>query len=147
VIVLVLLFVFISPLITFLVFESTNYHYTIVHLLISSFALISFEVFIGYLMVRKYLADIRNNTKRAVGKTIKRKETWEDYEAGSGQVSDSYAREMKAFQAYAFIIDNFRYKVDKELYENCNEGDEVNFFYAPISNYRLGIELKEKAEW
>jgi len=49
---------------------------------------------------------------------------------------------MKEFTRYDLIIDNTKYRTDKELFDKCSVGDEVLFFYAPKSNYLLSIEKK-----
>ncbi len=62
-----------------------------------------------------------------------------DYEAGSGKLHS----EMKSIDTYYFIVDNFRYPIGKELFDSANEGDELYFCYAPLSNELLSIELKK----
>lgn len=106
---------------------------------ISSSIIISF--FIAYFSSKKYLKDVRNGEKEIVLKPIQKKEHKIDYEAGSGKISHVSAREMNAFDSYSIIIDNTRYRVDKEFYNDCNEGDEVEFHYALKSKFMLSMEL------
>ncbi len=101
--------------------------------------------FISFMMNRKYLKDIKNGFKIAHKKTIQRKSKKRDFEAGSGNVGKSVhgytiTRDMTEFARYDLIIDNTIYLIDEELYDKCNDGDEVLFFYAPESKYFLGIE-------
>lgn len=96
---------------------------------------------ISYLMNHKYYSDISNNVKTSETKCISQKEFKTDYEAGSGNMSTlPHNDEMKAFIRYDLIIDHTRYRVEKNLFESCKEGDEVLFYYAPKSKYLLGIE-------
>jgi len=97
---------------------------------------------LGFVIIRKYLIDLKGNSKHAIVRRIKYKQNKAEFEA---QNSVGY-RGLKhvAFDDYAIIVDNIRYGVGKALYDNCNNGDEVIFFYAPVSNFHLGIKLKEK---
>jgi len=91
-------------------------------------------------MVKKYVKDIRNGEKELVIKTIKRKESNVNYEAGSGAV---IGMKMRAFDTYRIVVDNNRHDIDKKMYEECSEGDEVVFYVGPISRKVLGIEVKK----
>ncbi|NPD47649.1 MULTISPECIES: hypothetical protein [unclassified Lentimicrobium] len=106
-------------------------------------AMFAISILINYQMNRKYLIDIRNNEKVLIPKTIQRKESKTDYEAGSGNRSTlPHNNPMKSFIHYSLIIENTRFRVDKELFESCKDGDEVFFHMAPKSNFRLSIQLK-----
>ncbi|MBT3422825.1 MAG: hypothetical protein HOA61_07550 [Bacteroidetes bacterium] len=98
---------------------------------------------IGYKMNHTYLADIRYNEKVIETKTIQKKESKRDYEAGSGTLY--IGQEMKGFDSFSIVVENYRYRVDKNLFMYCNEGDEVLFNYAPLSRYLINIELTKKA--
>lgn len=101
------------------------------------------SIFINFKMNGKYISDIRNNEKIIETKTIQRKESKIDTEAGSGNMTPlPHNNPMKEFVRYDLIIENTRYKIDKELFENCANGDKVYFHIAPKSNFRLKIELK-----
>jgi len=50
---------------------------------------------------------------------------------------------MKPLNIYSFIIDNTRIKVDKNLFVDCKEGDEVEFHIVPISQHRIRIEKRK----
>lgn len=92
----------------------------------------------SYTMMRKYIRDIKNDEKELYLKTITRKEQVTDYEAGSGIVG-KIGKDMKLFTQYSFIIDNIRYKVEEDLFQKLEEGEEVFFAIAPISRYQLEI--------
>lgn len=100
------------------------------------FAMLS--VFVNYKMNGKYLADIRNGVKEQELKIVQKKELKIDYEAGSGTLY--IGQKMKPFNSYSLIIENTRYKVEKDAFENCEENEPVVFNYAPLSKYRLEIE-------
>ncbi len=105
------------------------------------FLIVSF--IISYLMNRKYYADIRKDEKVAKTKTVQEKTGKKDFEAGSGNVTTlPHNRPMNEFARYDLVVENVKYRVDKELYDKCSAGDEVLFFYAPKSNYLLSIEKK-----
>lgn len=94
-------------------------------------------LFIGYLMNRRYLADLKNGEKVGVVKKIQFKEAKKDFEAGSGTMY--IGDEMNEFIRYDLIVENTRYRIDKELYEASEKGGEVVFYFAPKSNYLLEI--------
>lgn len=117
----------------------SHLNYQIVIIIVLLFAILS--IYLGYRMNWKYLKDIRNNEKVIETKIIQLKELKKDYEAGSGTLY--IGQEMKDFDSFSIFVDNFRYRVEKELFLNCNEGDEVNFNYGPVSRYLINIELKK----
>lgn len=103
------------------------------------FLLLSFGV--SHIMNKKYYADIRNNEKIPETKTIQRKINNKDYEAGSGNMTTlPHNNPMKEFTRYDLIIEKTKYRIDKDLFDKCSNGDEVKFYYAPISKYLLSIE-------
>jgi amino acid permease len=105
------------------------------------FLIVSYAI--SHLMNKKYYSDIRNNEKLSEKKIIQRKIDKTDYEAGSGNMTTlPHNNPMKEFTRYDLIIDNIKYRIDKELFDNCNDGDEVLFYYAPKSKYLLSIEKK-----
>ena len=92
-------------------------------------------------MNRKYYQDIQNNQKVAVLKTLQRKTSKRDFEAGSGNMTTlPHNNPMNEFIRYDFIIDNTIYRVKKELFESCSDGDQVYFYIAPKSKFHLSIE-------
>ncbi len=86
----------------------------------------------------KKLTDLSNKEKILEIKTVEKKSSRLDWEAGSGMPAGA----MKAFDLYNFIIDGVQYKVEKELYEKCHAGDKLIFHIAPKSEYILKIEKK-----
>lgn len=98
-------------------------------------------VLIGFLLTRKYISDIRNKVKIKEQKTITLKESKTDQEAGSATLFVNQS--MNEFIRYDIIVENCRYRVEKEFFDNCKIGDEVYFNYAPLSKYLLSIELKD----
>ena len=103
------------------------------------------SVVVVFLIIGKYQKDISNKEKILEAKTIQKKKSITDYEAGSGTMYPG--QKMKGFDSYSIIIDNTRYRVDKDFYETCNAGEKVTFHIAPKSKHRLRMELnKNKLE-
>lgn len=103
-------------------------------------------VLIVWLVNRKWWIDLRNNEKEVVKKIIDKKELKEEYAAGSsvgfsttGTKSTFYTGQ-KSYTDYSLIIENVRYKVDKEVWESVNEKEEIEFHFAPKSKYLLDIK-------
>jgi len=103
-------------------------------------------VLIGYLMIRKYVSDIRNGEKEIEVKIVMQKESKVDYEAGSGLSGLSGTgytdQEMTPFTNCSIIVENTRYRVDEYFYKSVKVGDEVCFHYGPISRDLIRIEQK-----
>ncbi|WP_289053852.1 hypothetical protein [Carboxylicivirga marina] len=113
------------------------------HIYITIAVVFSLSILINYLMNGKYKKDIQNGEKILEQKTIERKVSMIDAEAGSATVGDiPHNRKMNTFIRYDLIIDNTKYRIDKNLFDMCNEGDKVYFHIAPISRFRIKIDLK-----
>ena len=144
IIVPILFFLISSSIITYVEFYNMKeivWSFTKIQIIIfSEFIVLIISFLIGYLMIHKLVSDIRNGEKIIEVKKISQKDQMEDYEAGSGAMY--IGQEMSAFQKYSIIVENYLYRVDKELYEAANIGDEVYFHYAPISKYLIKITLK-----
>lgn len=112
------------------------------YFIMSALATVFIAVIFSLRMNRKYYIDIKNNVKAIDIKPIDQKEEKLDYEAGSGVIGNSGTK-MKEFDKYSFIVENVRYDVEKELFNKCEEGDEVIFYFAPVSMFLLSIEAKE----
>ncbi|MEE4198210.1 MAG: hypothetical protein V2I54_11235 [Bacteroidales bacterium] len=104
------------------------------------------SVIILWLANRKFWSDLRAGEKDVLIKTIDKKVAQEDYEAGSsagfstnGKKSAFY-KEMNAFTNYAIIVENVKYRVDKELWDRVEEKDKVEFHFAPKSRELLAIK-------
>ena len=117
-----------------------NFDIEIFTLLLVILAVLS--VVISFSMNKKYFADIRNNEKLIETKTIQKKLYDSDSEAGSGTFHA--AQNMKKFDKYEIVVENVRHRVDKDLFDHCNEGDKVLFSYGPVSSYLINIELADK---
>jgi hypothetical protein len=117
-----------------------------IHMLLVIGSMFILSIFINFKMNGKYISDIRNNEKILVTKTIQQRKSKIDAEAGSGNMTTlPHNNLMKEFIRYDIIIENTLYRIDKELFENCANGDQVYFHVAPKSKFRLKIELKGKA--
>jgi hypothetical protein len=92
------------------------------------------------LMNRKYLADLKAGSKQIETKKIQRKEIKKSHEAGSGTIH--VGEKGNPIETPYIIIDNTRYEVTAEEYENAKEGDEVEFHYAAKSNFLIKTKLK-----
>lgn len=109
--------------------------------LISIASSVIISIFLNIFMNRKYISDIKNGEKNYEVKIIQSKEKTKDTEAGSATIC--IKQKMNEFYRYDLIIENTRYRVEKELFESCENGDEIVFFTAPKSKYLLQIELKK----
>ncbi|MEA2106801.1 MAG: hypothetical protein U9P82_08825 [Bacteroidota bacterium] len=95
---------------------------------------------------RKFWSDLRTGEKDVLIQTIDKKTAQKDFEAGSsagfstnGKKSAFY-KEMNAFTNYAIIVENVKYRVDKELWDKVKEKDKVEFHFAPNSRELLAIK-------
>ncbi len=101
------------------------------------------SILINFIMNGKVKRDIRNGEKILKKKTIQRKESMVDVEAGSANVGTMpHNRRMNKFIRYDLIIDNTKYRIDKELFEKCKDGDDIYFHIAPESKFRIKIDFK-----
>lgn len=109
-------------------------------LIASVFLLLSF--LLSQAMNRKYYADIRNNQKIAHTKILQRKNSTNDYENRDTARKMGAADRMRDYVRYELIVDNVKYNVEKDLFDQCSEGDELVFYIAPVSKHLLSIEKK-----
>ena len=98
-----------------------------------------------WLINRKWWIDLRKNEKEVVNKFVDKKESKVEYAAGSsigisttGKKSPFFL-DQKSYTDYSLIIENVRYKIDKEIWERVKENEEVEFHYAPKSKFLIGI--------
>lgn len=68
---------------------------------------------------------------------ITEKEKKVSEEAGSGKLY--LGQEMKIMDVYAIIVDPTRYKIEKEVYDNCEEGGTIVFYYTIPGNWLIRI--------
>lgn len=102
-------------------------------------------ILIVWLVNRKWWIDLRDNEKEVVKKIVDKKESKEEYAAGSsigfsttGKKSRFYTGQ-KSYIDYSVIVENVRYKIDKKNWEKVKESDEIEFHYAPKSKFLLYI--------
>lgn len=113
-------------------------------ILISLASAFAGAIILSFIINRKYYADLRIGDKETTSATIQHKMQKKDFEAGSGIVSKYYSRPMNEFIRYDIMVNNIVYRVDKEFYDKCSEGDEIVMYYARKSRYLLGFELKKQ---
>jgi len=140
-VILPVLLLIISNMIIFSIVYINKIEYSNIMFLISVLITVAISVLLNLSMNRKYISDIRNGEKCFEIKNIQFKEKNKDFEAGSATLY--IGQEMNEFYRYDLIIENTRYRVDKNLYENCENGDEIVFFIAPKSKFLLQMELKK----
>ena len=108
--------------------------------------LLGFVVF--YLVTNSILKDIRNGLKEVSEKIVMRKESKIDYESDN-PLGPTFMNEETPFQQpekkkekHYLLIEDQRYMVSKQLYDQLEPGDTVLFHVAPKSNLLLKIEQK-----
>lgn len=98
------------------------------------------------LVNRKYWSDLRKGEKDVLIKSVERKESKEDFEAGSSVGYSTNGKKhafysgMSSHMEYYIIVDNARYRIDKEMWEQVNENDKIEFHFAPRSKELLAIK-------
>ena len=120
--------------------KSNGLNIEMTFLIALGFMVLSF--FISYKMNHKLISDIKYNEKVVETKIIQKREYKRDYEAGSGTLYIN--QEMNGFDSFSIIVENYRYRINKDLFMKSNEGDEVLFYYTPISRHLINIELKKE---
>jgi hypothetical protein len=93
------------------------------------------------ILLRKFFTDLNYGIKELQIKIVKGKEHKIDYEAGSGTIG--FNQEMRPVHVYNLLIDNYKYPVEKDLFDKITEGDEVVMNYAPKTRELLDIEIKK----
>ena len=108
------------------------------------------SILIVWLVNRKYWIDLRNQEKDIVIKMVDKKETKEEFLGGSstgisvsGKKGHFYTG-MRSRMEYSFIIDYVRHRVDKDVWDNVKENEEVEFHVAMKSQQLLSIKAKDK---
>ena len=96
---------------------------------------LTFSILLNFLINHKYYSDLRNNEKVQITKTLMSKSKSIDSAAGrAGGLTKAF------INRFEFCVDDIEYRVDKELFESCTEGDKLIFNYAAKSEFLLGIE-------
>jgi Ca2+/Na+ antiporter len=118
-------------------------------LLLADFAIILLCIFISYKMNRKHFKDLRNGLKRIELAKVSGKHNKTSNEAGSGTLyipilgdlfPKLWGQKSEPNYLVYFIIDNYRYEVNKELYDKVKEGEIVEMHYSIFGNTLLKIE-------
>jgi len=121
-----------------------NQYITIFYIILTAIS-----IAISFLINRKYFKDLKNGDKIIKTEKVYKKENRMSYEAGSGNLyipilgflfPKTWSQEMKPHFLVYLIINNYRYKVDKTLFDNVKEGDYVKMHYSTYSNTLLRIE-------
>lgn len=105
-------------------------------------AIIFIASLIFYLINRSCYLDLKSGYKILEEKIIQKKEMKKDFEAGSG--TQYFGQKMKSFNSYSFIIENTRYKVEKETFESFNEGDTIIFEITSHRKHLLNMKANRK---
>ncbi len=63
----------------------------------------------------------------------------------SGVLSSKTARNKDGRDYYVFNMDGNSFVVDKETFDNCNEGDILEFHTSPLSKYLFKVEKVSEA--
>jgi hypothetical protein len=117
-------------------------------LFIIDFIVILLCIIISYRMNHKHFKDLRNGVKRIELAKVRSKQNKTSYDAGSGTLHipvlgdllpKLWSQKSEPNYLVYFIIDNSRYEVNKELYNNVNEGDAVEMHYSMFGNTLLKI--------
>ena len=104
-----------------------------------SIGTLTFSILLNFLINHRYYADLRNNQKVQIIKTLMSKSKSIDSAAGRANgLTKAY------INRFEFCVDDIKFRVDKELFESCSEGDKLIFNYAAKSEYLLGIEKVNK---
>lgn len=98
---------------------------------------IIFAFLILFLMNRGCYLDLKKGYKTIDRKTIQKKESKIDFEAGSGK--SHMFQKMNSFNAYYLIIENTRYRVKEELFNTVEMGSSVSFELTAHRKHRLAI--------
>ncbi|MFP4025448.1 MAG: hypothetical protein ACLFVR_13070 [Thiohalospira sp.] len=104
------------------------------------------SLLILFLVNRKYWIDLIRGEKDVFEKIIDGKESKREFEAGSsvgistnGKKSTFYS-DMVSHMEYYIIVDNVKYRIDKEIWNKIDEKDKVEFHLAPKSKEILAIK-------
>ena len=109
-----------------------------------------------FFMNRRHNADLREMTKIARIKQVIMKYQEISHEAGSGVLyipilgdlfPKLWGQKMRPIQVCYLNIDNYRYRVEKELYDIVEDGDLVEMHYAKNSSLLLTICKFESANF
>lgn len=127
--------------------ESINWiEFTLINM-----GILSFCVLLYFLINGKYIKDLNLGTKKIIIETVQEKQDKTSYEAGSGALHipilgnlfpKIWSQEMKPKYVLYLIINNTRYEVRKDVFNQTKKGDLVEIHYSQFSNTRLDIKKK-----
>jgi len=136
----------------FLLDTKVNFNLQILYLI--DFVLILLCIFISYRMNHKHFKDLRNGVKRIELAKVTSKQDKTSYEAGSGTLyipilgdlfPKLWGQKTEPNYLVYFIIENYQYEVNKELYDNVRKGNIVEMHYSIFGNTLLRIEKHKNA--
>ncbi len=93
-----------------------------------------------YFINNKYNKDLILGRKIIKIETVQKKEEKKDYEVGSGLGG----RGMKPKYRLLFTINNFKYEVQKEIFDKINAGELIEMHYTKYSDILLDIKAIQK---
>ena len=114
--------------------------------------LIGVSILISHLINGKYNKDLKVGTKKIKTEKVQKKEDQTTYEAGSGAMyipilgdlfPKLWGQQMKPIYKLNLIINNYRFEVEKEIYNKIEKGELVEMHYSQFSDTLLGIEIKK----
>lgn len=115
--------------------------------------IIGFSFLLNYLMNRKLNKDLALGTKKIKIKKVQEKQDKNSHEAGSGTlhmpilgnlIPKLWSKEMNPKFIMYLVINNYRYEVSKEIYNNTKKGDLIEMHYTQNSNMLIKIDLKKQ---
>lgn len=121
-----------------MIYISKAYVFSLDMVFLSISGVLCLSLLFSYLMNRKFKADIRNNEKEVETNIIQSKKSSMDHQ--SNTVARGEGGKLNNTEVFSIVVDNFRYVVDEEFFNNCAEGDELLLNYAPLSRHLIGIE-------
>ncbi len=124
-------------------------------LMLVNLLIVGLCVAIPYAMNYKYNRDIKLGSKIVKFGIVQKKEESVSYEAGSGNLyipilgdlfPKAWSQQMKANKKYGFYIDDYKYDVSREIYDDVAEGEEVEMHYTAYSEMFLRFKVKNYRE-
>lgn len=119
-------------------------------LFVADLLMVGVSFLISYFMNRKFNKDLNAGSKNITLEKIQHKENQTVYEAGSGCLyipilgdifPKLWGQNMRAIQKWNLIINNFRYEVEKELFDKVKESDFVEMHHPLHSDLLLDIQI------
>lgn len=111
-------------------------------------------VVIMYTINRKYYRDLRSGSKNIKLKEVEAKVDKTSYEAGSGTLDipllstlmpGLFSQKLTPNYIVYLIINQYRYKVTKKLFDSVEVGSKVEMHYSDYSNTLITIEKSRRS--